>query len=217
MTRPPPHADVPPPPSENSHRSPVLGASHHDQSQPSLGASSSTIGRAAPGSAEGHRSQPPRTTTGRGARAGAPVAVAATGPPDPASVGVRMLSPPTGSAAPASPRWCLQRQEGSSAPGAFSLGASNPTIRTLARREADQEEVAQRTWLRLLEHIESVGEPAELGGGLPSRAAASMRASPGHESQKPERTTRPTHRDVRALRRSARRATRRHLVAREGS
>ena len=217
MTRPPPHADVPPPPSGTHTVQPVLGASHHDQSQLSLGASSSTIGRAAPGSAEGHRSQPPRTTTGRGARAGAPVAVAATGPPDPASVGVRMLRPTDRVSCARVAALVPAAARGEQRAGSLLVGRFNPTIRALARREADQEEVAQRTWLRLLEHIESVGEFAERGGGLPSRAAASMRASPGHESQKPERTTRPTHRDVRALRRSARRATRRHLVAREGS
>lgn len=48
------------------------------------------------------------------------------------------------------------------------------TIRAEARRhrlnEADQEDVAQRTWLRLLEHIESVREPAALGGWLATTA-----------------------------------------------
>jgi RNA polymerase sigma factor (sigma-70 family) len=43
-------------------------------------------------------------------------------------------------------------------------------IRSIARRhrlgDADQDEVAQRTWLRLLEHIGSIREPAALGGWL---------------------------------------------------
>jgi RNA polymerase sigma factor (sigma-70 family) len=48
------------------------------------------------------------------------------------------------------------------------------TIRAIARRhrlsEADQQEVAQRTWLCLVEHIESVREPAALGGWLATTA-----------------------------------------------
>lgn len=155
-----------------------------------------------------------------GARAGEPVAVAATGPPDPASVGVRMLRPTDRVSCARVAALVPAAARGEQRAGSLLVGRFNPTIRALARREADQEEVAQRTWLRLLEHIESVGEFAERGGGLPSRAAASMRASPGHERRSPSpvpRTTRPTHRDVCALRRSARRATRRHLVAREGS
>lgn len=48
------------------------------------------------------------------------------------------------------------------------------TIRTVARchglDEADQDEVAQRTWLRFVGHIESVREPAALGGWLATTA-----------------------------------------------
>jgi RNA polymerase sigma factor (sigma-70 family) len=47
-------------------------------------------------------------------------------------------------------------------------------IRAEARRhrlnEADQEDVVQRTWLRLVEHIETVTEPAALGGWLATTA-----------------------------------------------
>jgi RNA polymerase sigma factor (sigma-70 family) len=48
------------------------------------------------------------------------------------------------------------------------------TIRAVARRyrlsETDQDEVAQRTWLRLVEHIAQVREPAALGGWLATTA-----------------------------------------------
>jgi RNA polymerase sigma factor (sigma-70 family) len=48
------------------------------------------------------------------------------------------------------------------------------TIRAVARRHrlsvADQEEVAQRTWLRLVQHVTSVKEPAALGGWLATTA-----------------------------------------------
>jgi RNA polymerase sigma factor (sigma-70 family) len=44
------------------------------------------------------------------------------------------------------------------------------SIHAIARRHrlspADQEEVAQRTWLRLVEHIDSVRSPAAIGGWL---------------------------------------------------
>jgi RNA polymerase sigma factor (sigma-70 family) len=47
-------------------------------------------------------------------------------------------------------------------------------IRAVARRhrlsEPDQDEVAQRTWLCLFEHIESVREPAAIGGWLATTA-----------------------------------------------
>lgn len=48
------------------------------------------------------------------------------------------------------------------------------TIRAVARRHrlsaADQEEVAQRTWLRLVQHVRSIKEPAALGGWLATTA-----------------------------------------------
>jgi RNA polymerase sigma factor (sigma-70 family) len=48
------------------------------------------------------------------------------------------------------------------------------TIRAVARRHrltaADQDEVAQRTWLRLVQHVASVKEPAALGGWLATTA-----------------------------------------------
>ena len=54
------------------------------------------------------------------------------------------------------------------------VGRFSATIRAVARRHrlsaADQEEVAQRTWVRLVEHIESVREPAALGGWLATTA-----------------------------------------------
>jgi RNA polymerase sigma factor (sigma-70 family) len=50
------------------------------------------------------------------------------------------------------------------------IGRYNATIKGIARRHrlsaADQEDVAQRTWLRLVEHIEAVREPAAVGGWL---------------------------------------------------
>jgi RNA polymerase sigma factor (sigma-70 family) len=49
-----------------------------------------------------------------------------------------------------------------------------PTIRSVARRhrlsEADQDEVVQRTWLRLLERIGTVRQPEALGGWLVTTA-----------------------------------------------
>lgn len=49
-----------------------------------------------------------------------------------------------------------------------------PTIRSVARRhrlgEADQDEVVQRTWLRLIERIGTVRQPEALGGWLVTTA-----------------------------------------------
>lgn len=50
------------------------------------------------------------------------------------------------------------------------VGRYGAAIKAVARRHrlnaANQEEVAQRTWLRLVEHIDSVREPAAIGGWL---------------------------------------------------
>jgi RNA polymerase sigma factor (sigma-70 family) len=49
-----------------------------------------------------------------------------------------------------------------------------PTVMTIARRHrltaADCDEVAQRTWLRLLRHIETIEQPSQLGSWLATTA-----------------------------------------------
>jgi RNA polymerase sigma factor (sigma-70 family) len=73
------------------------------------------------------------------------------------------------------------------------VGRYGASIKAVARRHrlnaANQEEVAQRTWLRLVEHIDSVREPAAIGGWLTTVArneclrvlAASKREVPVEE------------------------------------
>jgi RNA polymerase sigma factor (sigma-70 family) len=54
------------------------------------------------------------------------------------------------------------------------VGRFSATIRAVARSNrlspADQDEVAQRTWLRLIENIERIREPGALGGWLATTA-----------------------------------------------
>ena len=90
------------------------------------------------------------------------------------------------------------------------------TIRAVARRHrlsvADQEEVAQRTWLRLVQHVKSVKEPAALGGWLATTArnesirvlSASRREVPVDE---PPNRDEPDPRRLRMRRRRRRRGT----------
>src|SRR5438034_11030196 len=78
------------------------------------------------------------------------------------------------------------------------VGRYGVSIRGVARRHrlspANQEEVAQRTWLRLVEHIGSVRSPAAIGGWLTTVArneclrvlAASERELPVEEALPPE-------------------------------
>jgi RNA polymerase sigma factor (sigma-70 family) len=78
------------------------------------------------------------------------------------------------------------------------VGRYGATIRSVARRHrlapADQDEVAQRTWLRLVEHIATVREPAALGGWLATTArheclrviGSSVREVPIDESAMPD-------------------------------
>ena len=102
-----------------------------------------------------------------------------------------------------------------------------PLIWSICRRhrlaDADADDVGQRVWLQLADHLDKIGDPAALPGGWPPRPAANARESSARRAEhtlpvirqtpRPSRTIKPRRSSSSCSPRSATQRCARHSPA----